>query len=202
MFYRTVFKPVADFGGAFLLLLLLWPIIIITMFLLAIENRGKVLFFQKRPGLNAKPFYIIKLKTMRDTVDNENLLLSDEARLTVVGRFVRSLSLDELMQLFNVLNGDMSLVGPRPLLMKYLDRYTIDQSSRHLVKPGITGWAQVNGRNGISWEEKFQLDKEYISKQSFCLDTKILLRTVVKVCSRKGINSDGNATMEEFTGGE
>ncbi len=157
-------------------------------------------FFQQRPGLNARPFTIIKFKTMRDAFDDKGAPLPDEVRLTKVGRFVRSASLDELLQLVNVLKGDMSLVGPRPLLMHYLPRYSKEQSRRHEVKPGITGWAQGNGRNAISWEEKFRLDVEYVDQESFWLDCKILWMTFLNVIKRKDISADGHATIEEFKG--
>jgi lipopolysaccharide/colanic/teichoic acid biosynthesis glycosyltransferase len=183
-----------------LLLIILSPIIILTAILLLIANNGKVFFFQQRPGLNCKPFKIVKFKTMRDAFDKNGDPLPDDVRLTKIGRFVRSASLDELLQLLNVLKGDMSLVGPRPLLMQYLSRYSPEQAKRHLVKPGITGWAQVNGRNAISWEQKFKLDIEYVEKQSFLLDIRILFKTFINVIHRKGISADGNATMEEFLG--
>ena len=198
--YRNIFKPLADFLLAFVLLVILSPIIVSSGLLLLVANRGKVFFFQQRPGLNARPFIIIKFKTMRDAFDNTGAPLPDEVRLTRVGSFVRSASLDELLQLVNVLKGDMSLVGPRPLLMHYLPRYSKQQARRHDVKPGITGWAQVNGRNAISWEEKFRLDVEYVDKQSFGMDVKVLWMTVVNVLQRKGISSDGHVTMEEFKG--
>jgi lipopolysaccharide/colanic/teichoic acid biosynthesis glycosyltransferase len=198
--YRNIFKPLADFLSAFVLLVLLSPIIVSSGLLLFLANKGKVFFFQQRPGLNARPFTIIKFKTMRDAFDDQGNPLPDEVRLTKVGRFVRSASLDELLQLVNVLNGDMSLVGPRPLLMQYLERYSEVQARRHEVKPGITGWAQVNGRNAISWEEKFRLDVEYVDKQSFGMDVKVLWMTGVNVLQRKGISADGHATMEEFRG--
>ena len=198
--YRNIFKPLADFLSGFVLLVILSPIIVSSGLLLFLANKGKVFFFQQRPGLNARPFTIIKFKTMRDAFDDQGNLLPDEVRLTKVGRFVRSASLDELLQLVNVLNGDMSLVGPRPLLMQYLERYSEVQARRHEVKPGITGWAQVNGRNAISWEEKFRLDVEYVDKQSFGMDVKVLWMTVVNVLQRKGISADGHATMEEFKG--
>jgi sugar transferase EpsL len=159
-----------------------------------------VFFFQQRPGLNNKPFYIVKFKTMVDAFDIMGNPLPDEERLTKIGKFVRSASLDELLQLVNVIKGDMSLIGPRPLLMRYLPRYSSEQARRHEVKPGITGWAQVNGRNAISWEQKFKYDVEYVDNQSLTLDLKILLLTFLNVIQRKGISSDGHATMEEFTG--
>ena len=198
--YRDIFKPLADFLLAFALLVILSPIIVSSGLLLFLANKGKVFFFQQRPGLNARPFTIIKFKTMRDVFDDKGAPLPDEVRLTRVGRFVRSASLDELLQLVNVLKGDMSLVGPRPLLMQYLERYSKEQARRHDVKPGITGWAQVNGRNAISWEEKFRLDVDYVNKQSFLLDCKILWMTLLNVIQRKGISADGHATIEEFKG--
>jgi lipopolysaccharide/colanic/teichoic acid biosynthesis glycosyltransferase len=198
--YRNIFKPLADFLSALVLLVILSPIIVSSGLLLLVANRGKVFFFQKRPGLDARPFTIIKLKTMRDAFDHKGAPLPDEVRLTKVGGFVRSSSLDELLQLVNVLKGDMSLVGPRPLLMQYLPRYSKEQARRHEVKPGITGWAQVNGRNAISWEEKFRLDVEYVDRQSLWLDVKILWITILNVVQRRGISADGHVTMEEFMG--
>jgi lipopolysaccharide/colanic/teichoic acid biosynthesis glycosyltransferase len=198
--YRDFIKPLGDFIVSFFLLIILSPIIIITSLFLLVANKGKVFFFQQRPGLHAHPFNIVKFKTMKDAFDMDGKPLPDELRLTKVGTFVRSASLDELLQLVNVLKGDMSLVGPRPLLMQYLSRYTLEQAQRHKVKPGITGWAQVNGRNAISWEQKFTYDIEYVKKQSFFLDVKILIRTLVNVLLKKGISSDGHATMEEFKG--
>lgn len=198
--YKKIVKPLADFWSALLLLLILSPIILLTILLLAFVNRGRVFFFQKRPGLNSLPFKIIKFKTMRDAFDEKGKPLPDELRLTKVGKIVRSASIDELLQLVNVLKGDMSLVGPRPLLMHYLPRYTPEQARRHNIKPGITGWAQVNGRNALSWEHKFKLDLEYVEKQSFWLDCKILWMTFLNVLQRKGISSDGHATMGEFMG--
>ena len=196
--FKHFIKPFGDLIISLLLLIILSPIIILTAILLLIANNGKIFFFQQRPGLNCKPFKIVKFKTMRDACDNNGDPLPDVVRLTKVGRFVRSASLDELLQLLNVLKGDMSLVGPRPLLMQYLSRYNTEQIKRHNVKPGITGWAQVNGRNAISWEEKFKLDVEYVEKQSFILDLKILLMTFLNVIQRRGISSDGHVTMEEF----
>lgn len=198
--YKKIIKPLADFWSALLLLFLLSPIIIITIILLIFANRGSVFFLQQRPGFNTKPFRIIKLKTMKDVFDENSNLLPDVERLTRIGKFVRSASLDELLQLINVLKGDMSLVGPRPLLMQYLSRYSPEQAKRHTVKPGITGLAQVNGRNAISWEQKFKFDVEYVEKQSFILDVKILWMTFLNVIQRKGISADGHVTMEEFKG--
>jgi lipopolysaccharide/colanic/teichoic acid biosynthesis glycosyltransferase len=196
--YKHIIKPISDFIIALILLVILSPIIVLTAILLLIANKGKVFFFQKRPGLNSKPFNIVKFKTMRDAFDENGIALSDEVRLTKVGKFVRSASLDELLQLVNVIKGDMSLIGPRPLLMQYLSRYSSEQAKRHNVKPGITGWAQVNGRNAISWNQKFIYDVEYVNKQSFLLDLKILWMTIVNVIQRKGISADGHVTMEEF----
>jgi undecaprenyl phosphate N,N'-diacetylbacillosamine 1-phosphate transferase len=198
--YRDILKPLADFLSAFVLLVILSPIIVSSGLLLLLANRGKIFFFQQRPGLNGRPFTIIKFKTMRDEFDDNGVALPDEVRLTKVGGFIRSASLDELPQLVNVLKGDMSLVGPRPLLMHYLPRYSKEQARRHEVKPGITGWAQVNGRNAISWEEKFRFDVEYVNQQSFSLDVKILSMTILNVIQRKGISADGHVTMGEFIG--
>ena len=198
--YRHFIKPLCDFIIALFLLIILSPIILLTAILLFLANNGKVFFFQQRPGLNSKPFKIVKFKTMRDAFDNDGVPLPDDVRLTKLGSIVRSTSLDELLQLINVLKGDMSLVGPRPLLMQYLSRYSPVQASRHEVKPGITGWAQVNGRNAISWEQKFKLDVDYVEKQSFILDLKILWMTFLNVIQRKGISADGHVTMEEFKG--
>ena len=198
--YRHFIKPMCDLFIALFLLTILSPIILLTAILLIFANNGEVFFFQQRPGLNSKPFKIIKFKTMRDTFDSDGALLPDDLRLTKVGNIVRSASLDELLQLINVLKGDMSLVGPRPLLMKYLPRYSPEQAIRHNVKPGITGWAQVNGRNAISWKKKFEYDSEYVKNQSFLLDIKILFMTFINVINRKGINANGQATMGEFLG--
>jgi lipopolysaccharide/colanic/teichoic acid biosynthesis glycosyltransferase len=198
--YKSIFKPIADFIVALLLLVFLSPLILVTMILLSFVNKGNIFFLQLRPGLKSIPFKIIKFKTMRDAFDSNGNPLPDEERLTKIGQFVRSASLDELLQLLNVLKGDMSLVGPRPLLMQYLSRYSPEQARRHEVKPGISGWAQVNGRNAISWEEKFNLDVEYVDKQSFILDIKILWMTFLNVIQRKGISADGHVTMGEFKG--
>jgi undecaprenyl phosphate N,N'-diacetylbacillosamine 1-phosphate transferase len=196
--YKYIIKPLADFFAALILMFVLCPIIVLTAIFLFISNKGSVFFFQQRPGLNSKPFKIVKFKTMRDAFDEKGAPLPDEVRLTKVGNIVRSASLDELLQLVNVIKGDMSIVGPRPLLMQYLSRYSPEQSKRHNVKPGITGLAQVNGRNVISWEQKFKYDVEYVEKQSFLLDMKILWLTFINVAKRKGISADGHATMEEF----
>lgn len=198
--YKFIIKPLGDLIIAIILLIILSPIIFLTAILLLIANRGKVFFFQQRPGFNSKPFKIVKFKTMRDAFDENGNPLPDEVRLTKVGNFVRSASLDELLQLVNVLKGDMSLVGPRPLLMQYMTRYNLEQANRHNVKPGITGWAQVNGRNAICWEQKFRYDIEYVKNQSLALDVKILWMTLINVIRRKGISSNGHVTMEEFKG--
>jgi len=198
--YKKFIKPFFDFLIALFLFIILSPIILLTAILLFLANNGKVFFFQQRPGLNSKPFKIIKFKTMRDAFDQDGIPLPDDLRLTKVGGIVRSLSLDELLQLINVLKGDMSLVGPRPLLMQYLSRYSPEHTKRHNVKPGITGWAQVNGRNAISWEQKFKLDVDYVEKQSLFLDIKILWMTFIKVINRDGINTANNTIMEEFMG--
>ncbi len=198
--YRNYIKFIGDFFVSLFLLMILFPIILFTAILLLLTNRGKVFYFQQRPGLNNKPFYIVKFKTMVDAFDSKGNPLPDKERLTKIGKFVRSASLDELLQLVNVIKGDMSLIGPRPLLMRYLPRYSIEQARRHEVKPGITGWAQVNGRNAISWEQKFKYDVEYVDNQTLILDLKILWLTFLNVIQRKGISSDGHATMEEFKG--
>ena len=181
-------------------LLMLSPMFLLVFILILIRLGPQVLFKQQRPGLQGKFFSLCKFRTMIEAKDRHGQLLPDEKRLTKFGTFLRSTSLDELPELFNVLKGDMSIVGPRPLLMQYLDRYTPEQARRHEVKPGITGWAQVNGRNAISWEEKFKLDVWYVDNQSFWLDLKIILLTLWKLVKREGINQPGQATMEEFRG--
>ena len=198
--YKWFFKRVLDFIAALVLLLIFSPIIIISFILLLVVNKGDALFFQVRPGFQSVPFTIFKFKTMHDGKDVNGNLLPDEVRLTQIGKVVRALSIDELLQLINVLKGDMSLVGPRPLLMQYLERYSPVQSRRHEVKPGITGWAQVNGRNSITWEQKFRFDVEYVDKISFGLDCRILWMTLLKVVQRKGINAEGHVTIDEFRG--
>jgi lipopolysaccharide/colanic/teichoic acid biosynthesis glycosyltransferase len=200
--YKFYFKRILDVIASLILLLIFSPVIIISFILLFVFNKGGALFFQVRPGYQSKPFTIIKFKTMHDGRDINGNFLPDEVRLTTVGKVVRSLSIDELLQLINVIKGDMSLVGPRPLLTQYLTRYTPEQTRRHNVRPGITGWAQVNGRNALSWEDKFKLDLEYVEKVSFSLDLKILWMTFLNVVQRNGISADGHATMEEFRGSE
>ena len=196
--YRHFIKPLCDFLSAIFLLIFLSPVIMLTGILLFIANKGNIFFIQKRPGLNNKIFKILKFKTMTDKFDEHGILLEDKLRVTKLGLIIRSASLDELLQLINVLKGDMSLVGPRPLLMQYLSRYNSEQIKRHNVKPGITGWAQVNGRNAINWEQKFNLDLEYVEKQSFYFDIKILLKTFFKVIKRKEVNYTEDITMNEF----
>ena len=198
--YKKVFKRVIDLIVAFLALLILAPLIGLVTLLLYSQNKGKPFFFQERPGQFKKPFYIIKFKTMTDEKDAEGNLLPDNLRITKFGGWVRKLSIDELPQLINVLKGEMSLVGPRPLLFKYMPLYTAEQLRRHEVKPGITGWAQVNGRNSISWTQKFSLDVEYVDKVSFLMDCKILLLTVKKVLIREGINQSAERPMQPFNG--
>ena len=197
--YENVIKRAFDFVLALVLLLLFSPVILLTALLLKITQKS-VIFTQLRPGKDEKPFVIYKFKTMSDERDERGELLPDELRLRSFGKLVRSLSLDELLQLFNVLKGDMSFVGPRPLLMEYLSLYNARQKLRHRVRPGITGWAQVNGRNNISWERKFELDVYYVENISFFLDLKILFLTAFKVLKRSGINKEGQATTEKFNG--
>ncbi|WP_417559368.1 sugar transferase [Marinomonas sp.] len=193
-------KRLFDFTSAFLGLLALSPVIIVVALLIRIKLGSPILFTQDRPGLNGHVFKMMKFRSMLDAKDKQGNLLPDNQRMTTFGAFLRSTSLDELPGLFNVLKGDMSLVGPRPLLVQYLPLYSDEQARRHHVRPGITGWAQVNGRNAISWEDKFKLDVWYVDNQSFWLDIKILLLTVKKVFVREGINADGHVTIEPFTG--
>ncbi|EJG8381478.1 TPA: undecaprenyl phosphate N,N'-diacetylbacillosamine 1-phosphate transferase [Campylobacter coli] len=197
--YEKVFKRIFDFILALVLLVLFSPVILITALLLKI-TQGSVIFTQNRPGLNEKIFKIYKFKTMSDERDKKGELLSDELRLKAFGKIVRSLSLDELLQLFNVLKGDMSFVGPRPLLVEYLPLYNEEQKLRHKVRPGITGWAQVNGRNAISWQKKFELDVYYVKNISFLLDLKIMFLTALKVLKRSGVSKEGHVTTEKFNG--
>lgn len=199
MLYKKLTKRLIDFSLALSLLLISAPLILFLILLLWASNNS-VFFIQPRPGKNSKIFYLIKFKTMTDKRDAAGKLLPDKDRITPIGKFIRSTSLDELPQLINVLKGDMSLVGPRPLLVKYLTLYSAEQARRHEVRPGITGWTQVNGRNSLSWEEKFKLDVWYVDNMSFALDMKILWRTLIKVLNREGINQQGQATMEAFKG--
>ena len=198
--YKHFLKRIIDFVAALVGLILATPILIVATILLFIANNGKPFFFQLRPGLNGKIFKIVKFKTMNDKKDSQGKLLSDAERLTTIGNFVRKTSLDEIPQLINVLKGEMSLIGPRPLLTHYLHLYNDFQNRRHEVKPGITGWAQVNGRNAISWDKKFELDVWYVDNISFILDCKIILKTILKVVKSDGINAADAATIEPFDG--
>ncbi|KQC34060.1 UDP-galactose phosphate transferase [Nonlabens sp. YIK11] len=198
--YKTIIKPSLDFISALMAVIAASPVLLIFGLLLAINNRGSLFFTQVRPGKNGKLFKVIKFKTMTDKKDANGNLLPDDQRLTPVGKFVRATSMDELPQIFNVLKGDLSFVGPRPLLPAYLELYNERQAMRHQVKPGITGWAQVNGRNAISWEQKFEYDAWYVENQSFLLDFKIVLLTFKKVFKSDDINADANATMSAFKG--
>ncbi|MBC5864230.1 sugar transferase [Flavobacterium sp. K77] len=195
-FFKIIFDKVASLIG----LVLLSPVFLICTIGLFFANQGKPFFYQSRPGKRGKVFRIIKFKTMNEKKDTNGKLLSDAERLTAIGTFVRKTSLDEIPQLINVLKGDMSLIGPRPLLVSYLHLYSDFQNRRHEVKPGITGWAQVNGRNAISWDKKFELDVYYVDHQSFALDFKILLLTIQKVVKSEGINAANAATIEPFNG--
>src|SRR5690554_3447877 len=201
--YKHFFKRIIDFTLSFIGFIIISPIFIIVWVWLTIANKGAgALFFQERPGKNEKIFKVIKFKTMTDERDASGNLLPDAQRLTKVGRFVRSTSLDEIPQLLNVIKGDMSLIGPRPLLVQYLPLYNDAQRRRHEVRPGITGWAQVNGRNAISWKQKFEFDVWYVDNISLSLDVKILVRTILKVFKREGISSETSSTMEAFRGND
>lgn len=199
-YYKDIFKPLFDFFISIFGLIILSPVFIIVSVLLSIANKGNPFFSQLRPGKNEKPFNILKFKTMNDKKDIHGKLLPDKDRLTPIGRIIRKTSLDEIPQLLNVITGDMSLIGPRPLLFKYLPLYTPEQYRRMEVRPGITGWAQVNGRNAISWEKKFEYDVWYIDNLTFILDLKILILTIKKVLSGAGISSATSATIEPFRG--
>lgn len=198
--YTIIIKPFCDFIGALALLLMVSPIIILVSFILAVSNSGSPFFFQLRPGKKERLFTIVKFKTMNHKKDKYGKLLPDSERITPIGKFVRSFSLDELPQLWNVLRGEMSFVGPRPLLPEYLLLYNKVQKQRHNVKPGITGWAQVNGRNAISWQQKFEFDVWYVNNQSFYLDMKILYKTFLKVIKKEDVNRPGEATVTRFKG--
>jgi len=198
--YSSFIKRILDFGISFCLLIILFPIILLISILLLFQNKGNPFFFQNRPGKNEKKIRIMKFKSMTDEKDKQGNLLSDKERITKFGNFIRKTSLDELPQLLNVLMGDMSLVGPRPLLFKYLPLYSKEQKRRHEVKPGITGWAQVNGRNTISWNKKFEFDVYYVNNISFLLDLKIIWLTLVKVLKSEGVNQSGERPMQPFTG--
>ena len=199
--YERCVKRTFDFVFVVCILAIVWPILLLLAFWLYFANKGAGAFFiQERPGKHGKIFKVIKFKTMTDERDEDDNLLPDEKRLTKIGKFIRSTSIDELPQLINVLKGDMALIGPRPLLPQYLPLYSKEQARRHAVRPGITGWAQVNGRNAISWTKKFELDVWYVDHISFLLDLKIIFLTIKKVFVREGISSDTSVTMEAFTG--
>ncbi|MBR5146685.1 MAG: sugar transferase [Bacteroidales bacterium] len=199
--YKNFFKRIIDFTIVFIALLIIWPILLLITVWLHFANKGAGAFFtQERPGKNGRIFKVIKFKTMTDERDENGKLLPDAQRLTKVGKFVRSTSIDELPQLINVLKGDMALIGPRPLLVKYLPLYSEEQARRHEVRPGMTGWAQCNGRNAISWTKKFELDVWYVDHCTLWTDIKIIWITIMKVLKRADISQDGQATMEAFNG--
>lgn len=198
--YVNLFKPLLDRLGALILLILLSPLIFLTALIIAWRIGSPIYFTQKRPGIHGEIFTIYKFRTMTNEKDAKGNLLPDSERLQGIGELIRTLSLDELPQLLNILKGEMSFIGPRPLLVEYLPLYTQEQFKRHNVKPGITGWAQINGRNAISWEEKFRYDVEYVNNISFAFDLKIFFLTLKKVVMREGISQQGEATMEKFRG--
>jgi lipopolysaccharide/colanic/teichoic acid biosynthesis glycosyltransferase len=198
--YRKFLKSILDRLVALILMLVLSPVFLLVFLVLFVQNRGKPFFFQERPGYHHRSFKIIKFKTMNDKKDVTGKLLPDVERITPLGKFVRKSSMDELPQLINVLKGDMSIVGPRPLLFKYIPLYSAEQDRRHNVKPGITGWAQVNGRNSISWTAKFKFDVEYVDKLSFLLDLEILWLTIEKVIKSEGVNQSEARPMQPFNG--
>lgn len=198
--YKSFFKRFADLTLSLSGFIILLPVFILLVILLSLANQGKPFFTQTRPGRFGKPFRVIKFKTMNDRCDPDGALLPDEKRLTSIGKLVRKSSLDEIPQLINVIKGDMSLIGPRPLLMEYIPLYSAEQRRRHDVRPGITGWAQVNGRNAISWKQKFQYDIEYVDNISLWLDVKIIFITVLKIGKAEGISGRGVATAEKFNG--
>lgn len=198
--YLKFVKPFFDLIFGLIGFVILVPVFLLCLIFLLIANRGSPFFFQKRPGKNEKIFTIIKFKTMNNHCDDQGKLLPDAQRLTAIGKFIRSTSLDEIPQLLNVIKGDMSFIGPRPLLPEYLPLYNEFQRKRHQVKPGITGWAQVNGRNAISWKEKFEFDNFYVQNVTFALDLKIILKTIGKVFMRSDINTDNQATTQRFKG--
>jgi len=198
--YKYILKRIFDLVLSLIGFIILSPIFLLVTILLTITNKGKPFFFQSRPGKNEKIFKVIKFKTMTDKKDDQGNLLPDADRLTNIGRFVRKTSLDEIPQLLNVIKGDMSLIGPRPLLVQYLPLYNTEQKRRHEVKPGITGWAQVNGRNTVGWQEKFEYDVWYVDHLTFWLDIKIIFMTIFKVFKGEGISADGQVTMDVFKG--
>jgi len=193
-------KRLFDIAAAFVLLTITFPVLLVVALLLSIQNRGSAFFYQRRPGYREEPFNIIKFKTMTDEKDEDGKLLPDKDRITAFGGLVRKLSVDELPQLINVLKGDMSMIGPRPLLFKYIPLYSAEQKKRHDVRPGITGWAQVNGRNAISWKRKFELDLFYVENVSAALDFKIFWLTILKILKRDGVNQSAENTMQPFDG--
>lgn len=198
--YVNYFKGVMDFVGGLVGAILVAPFFSVIALLLYLQNKGRIFFYQERIGFREDTFYIIKFKTMTDEKDNRGNLLSDKDRITPLGEWIRKFSLDEIPQLINILKGDMSLIGPRPLLCKYIPLYSDEQRRRHQVKPGITGWAQVNGRNSISWRRKFELDLYYIDNLSFRLDMKIIYLTILKVLKREGVNQSDTRPMQPFDG--
>lgn len=198
--YRKYFKRPFDIICSLMFILLFWWLYIVVAILVKLKLGSPVIFKQQRPGLNGKIFTMYKFRSMTDAKDKEGKLLSDEERLPKFGKLLRATSLDEIPEFFNILKGDMSLIGPRPLLVEYLERYNKEQARRHDVRPGVTGLAQVNGRNAISWEEKFKYDVEYVDNVSFLLDMKIIFLTMKKVFIKEGISQEGNATMEKFRG--
>ena len=198
--YRNYIKRILDIIYSLGFILCFWWVYILVAILVRVKLGSPVIFKQQRPGLNGKVFTMYKFRSMTDARDKDGKLLSDEERLPKFGKLLRATSLDEIPEFFNILKGDMSLVGPRPLLVQYLERYNKRQARRHEVRPGITGWAQVNGRNAISWEQKFEYDVEYVEKCSFLLDMKIIFMTIKKIFIREGISQEGNVTMEEFRG--
>jgi lipopolysaccharide/colanic/teichoic acid biosynthesis glycosyltransferase len=198
--YKNVLKRAIDIGVSAIALFIGAPLLVLVYLILRYQNKGKAFFFQERPGFNQQPFKIIKFKTMTDEKDTNGVLLPDNQRITKIGGIVRKLSIDELPQLINVIKGDMSLVGPRPLLFKYIPLYSQEQLRRHEVKPGITGWAQVNGRNSISWTQKFEYDSYYVRNVSFLLDLKIVRLTVLKVIKKEGVNQSDDRPMLPFDG--
>ena len=198
--YKNYIKRILDIIYSLGFILCFWWVYILVAILVRVKLGSPVIFKQQRPGLNGKVFMMYKFRSMTDARDKDGKLLSDEERLPKFGKLLRATSLDEIPEFFNILKGDMSLVGPRPLLVQYLERYNERQARRHEVRPGITGWAQVNGRNAISWEQKFEYDVEYVEKCSFLLDVKIIFMTIKKIFIREGISQEGNVTMEEFRG--
>lgn len=200
MIYKKYLKRLFDIAAAVVLLTITSPLLLLVALFLSVQNRGSAFFYQKRPGYREEPFNIVKFKTMTDETDDDGKLLPDTERITRLGQWVRKLSLDELPQLINVLKGDMSMIGPRPLLFRYIPLYSDEQKRRHDVKPGITGWAQVNGRNSISWQRKFELDLYYVENISVLLDFKIFWLTILKIVKRDGVNQSEEKTMAPFDG--